>query len=211
MLFSLMRTKEDEDMEKGMTLVIGGARSGKSSFAQRMAEESGLRVCFVATAEARDAEMGERIRRHRGSRPDEWETLELSGGTLMRPPPPGTGLALLDCFTVFLSNLMAANGLDWPVEEEDLMPEAEVESLAGKTEEEALALVDRLRGGVERLIVVSNEVGMGVVPPYRLGRIFRDMAGRLNQRLADMAEEVILVAAGLPLVLKAWQEGEDDG
>jgi adenosylcobinamide kinase / adenosylcobinamide-phosphate guanylyltransferase len=191
-----------------LVLVLGGARSGKSSYAQRMAEESGQRVCYVATAEARDGEMDERIRRHRDSRPAGWKTLELSGGTALEPLPPGTELALMDCFTVFLSNLMAANGLDWPLEDEGLMPEAEVERLAERTGEEAVALVDSLCEVAESVIVVSNEVGEGVVPPYRLGRIFRDLAGRLNQQLAERACEVILVVAGIPLRLKA-EGGED--
>jgi len=185
-----------------MVLVIGGARSGKSSFAQRLAAGSGRRVCFLATAEARDSEMVQRINRHRDSRPAEWTTVELAGGTFLHALPPETGLVLFDCFTVFLSNLMAANGLDWPPEEEDLMPENEVERLMRKTEDEALALVDRLRGEVEDLVLVSNEVGMGVVPPYRLGRIFRDIAGRLNQGLAERADGVYLVTAGLHLLLK---------
>lgn len=197
-------------MKNRMVLVVGGARSGKSSFAQSMAARAGRQVCFLATAEARDGEMVQRINRHRDSRPAEWTTVELAGGTLLSSLPPETGLVLFDCFTVFLSNLMAANGLDWPPEEESLMPEAEVERLMQKTEDEAIALVDRLRREVEALIVVSNEVGMGVVPPYRLGRIFRDIAGRLNQGLAERADGVYLVVAGLPLVLKdSTREGGD--
>jgi len=204
----LPEEEEVEAMKSKMVLVIGGARSGKSSFAQRMAAESGRQVCFLATAEARDGEMVQRINRHRGSRPATWTTVELTGGTLLRSLPPETGLVLFDCFTVFLSNLMAVNGLDWPPEEEDLMTEDEVERLMRKTEDEALELVDRLRDEVEDLIVVSNEVGMGVVPPYRLGRIFRDIAGRLNQGLAERADGVYLVTAGLPLALKD-STGED--
>ena len=194
-------------MEKRMILVIGGARSGKSSFAQRMATESGRKVCYLATAEARDGEMDERIQYHRRARPADWLTLELEGGTLLGGLPPEGGLVLLDCFTVYLSNLMARNGLDGPVEEEDLMPEDEVLRHMEDCEREAQEMVERLREAAETLIVVSNEVGMGVVPPYRLGRVFRDLAGRLNQRLAERGDEVYLVVAGMPLCIKGGSEG----
>jgi adenosylcobinamide kinase/adenosylcobinamide-phosphate guanylyltransferase len=193
-------------MKKRMTLVLGGARSGKSSFAQRKAEESGCKVCYVATAEARDGEMDGRIQHHRRERPSGWLTLELAGGMVLEGFPQEADLALLDCFTVYLSNLMARRGLDWPVEKEDLMPEEEVLRRMGDVEREALETVDRLRDEAAILIVVSNEVGMGVVPPYRLGRIFRDLAGRLNQRLAERADEVCMVIAGLPLYIKGDRE-----
>lgn len=190
-------------MNKGMMLVIGGARSGKSSFAQRMAEAAGGRVCFLATAEAGDGEMAERIRRHRFSRPSHWETLELRNGTGLDNIPIEVEVILFDCFTVYLSNLMAAKGLDWPPEDENSLSEPEVMTLMERTEEEALRMVDGLREAVDTLIVVSNEVGTGLVPPFRLGRIFRDLSGRLNQALAARADQVHLVIAGLPLCLKA--------
>lgn len=189
-------------MEKRMILVIGGARSGKSSFAQGLASGSGHKVCFVATAEARDGEMDERIHHHRRVRPVDWLTLELEGGTALGVFPEKLELALLDCFTIYLSNLMAARGLDWPVEEEDLMPEEEVLHRMEECEDEALEMTRRLRDAADTLIVVSNEVGMGVVPPYRLGRIFRDLAGRLNQGLAERADQVYMVVAGLPVCIK---------
>lgn len=189
-------------MEHRMVLVLGGARSGKSSFAQGLAAASGRRVCFLATADPGDEEMEKRIRRHREERPMGWVTLELADGVHL-PELPGEGdLVLMDCFTVYLSNLMARAGLDWPVEEEGLMPEEEVLRLMDEVEEEALGLVDRLREAAAELIVVANEVGMGVVPPFRLGRVFRDLAGRLNQGLAERADAAYLVAAGLPLRLK---------
>lgn len=189
-------------MVERMILVLGGARSGKSGFAQGLAAEAGGEVCFLATAEAGDGEMEERIRRHRRDRPESWETLELTDGVHLGARPRKGRVVLMDCFTIYLSNLMAAHGLDWPVEEENRMPGVEVERREREVEERALSLVDALREDARILIVVSNEVGMGVVPPYRLGRIFRDLAGRLNQRLAERADEVYLVAAGLPLRLK---------
>jgi adenosylcobinamide kinase / adenosylcobinamide-phosphate guanylyltransferase len=192
-------------MEKKMILVLGGARSGKSSFAQGLAAQSGREVCFVATAEARDGEMDKRIHHHRRARPAGWHTLELGGGTVPGGLPEEIELALVDCFTIYLSNLMAASGLDWPVEEEDLMPEEEVLRRMEECESEALEMTGRLRNAAGTLIIVSNEVGMGVVPPYRLGRIFRDLAGRLNQRLAERADQVYLVVAGLPVCIKGGE------
>lgn len=189
-------------MANRMLLVIGGARSGKSAFAQRMAEDSGLAVCYVATAAAGDEEMGRRIAHHRRSRPAGWSTLELEGGMRAGELPAGCGLALLDCFTVYVSNLMAASGLQWAVEDEESMPEEEVLRRMEECERAALEMVEGLRGQAGVLIVVSNEVGMGVVPAYRLGRVFRDLAGRLNQRLAERSHEVYLVVAGQPLRIK---------
>ncbi len=192
-------------MTARMILVLGGARSGKSGVAQAMAaraEEAGAGVCFLATATEDDAEMVERINHHRNSRPASWRTRELLPGTWIPDLPAETACGLLDCFTVLLSNLMAAAGLDWPPADEDRMPEDEVLSRMRETEERALELVAGLRDRLDTLILVSNEVGQGVVPPYRLGRIFRDLAGRLNQKLAAQADEVYLVTAGLPLCLK---------
>lgn len=197
-----MRVERDAGMKHRMVLVLGGARSGKSSFAQGLAAASGRRICFLATAWPGDEEMEKRIERHREERPEGWVTLELAGGTELPGLPREGDLALMDCFTVYLSNLMARAGLDWPAEEEGLMQEEEVLRRMGEVEAEALELVERVREAASELIVVANEVGMGVVPAYRLGRVFRDLAGRLNQRLAERADEVYLVAAGLPLRLK---------
>lgn len=197
-------------MEDRMILVIGGARSGKSSLAQRLAARAGGKVCFVATAEARDSEMHDRIRRHREGRTGDWETLELEGGIRLGELAADIDVVLFDCFTVYLSNLMASHGLDWAPQDEDVMSEAEVLERMDRTEEDALRMVDGLRARRGVLIVVSNEVGMGVVPPFRLGRVFRDLAGRLNQRLAERADDVRLVAAGLSIRLKDGGE-EGDG
>jgi adenosylcobinamide kinase/adenosylcobinamide-phosphate guanylyltransferase len=168
-----------------MVLVIGGARSGKSAFAHSLAAGAGGEVCFIATAEAKDAEMRERIRRHRLSRPKEWETLELQGGIRLERFPADDRVVIFDCLTVYLSNLMAAHGLDRLGEGEGLVPENKVEREAERVVEEALSMLDELRHRCRELIVVSNEV-----------------AGRINQKLAEEADEVYLVAAGLPLCLK---------
>jgi adenosylcobinamide kinase/adenosylcobinamide-phosphate guanylyltransferase len=162
-------------------LVIGGARSGKSSFAERQARESGLAVTYVATCEARDEEMDARIAYHRERRPAEWRTVEeplALAETLLREATAERCL-LVDCLTLWLSNAMFAKRED------------EIDKL--------LATLPTLPG---RILLVSNEVGWGIVPENALARCFRDEQGRLNQRIAAIADRVTLVAAGLPLVLK---------
>lgn len=165
------------------TLILGGARSGKSRFAQALAEQSEGRLVYVATAGAYDAEMEERIERHRGDRGERWETVEeqydLAGVTARHSGSDRT--VLVDCLTLWLSNLM--------LREQDV-----ARALDGM-----IAALDACDGHV---ILVSNEVGSGIVPETPLGRAFRDEAGRFNQRVAAQADTVALVVAGLPLWLK---------
>lgn len=165
------------------TLVLGGARSGKSRFAQGLAEQQPGRLIYVATAAAHDGEMAERIARHQQDRCARWETVEEQldlAGVLDRHGREGNVL-LVDCLTLWLSNLMLA--------ERDLGAAAE-------------ALVTALARQEGHVILVSNEVGSGIVPETPLGRAFRDEAGRLNQTIAAKVDRVALVVAGLPLWLK---------
>ncbi len=187
-----------------MILVLGGARSGKSTFAQQLALKLGDRVCFIATASACDEEMERRIEIHRGSRPEGWDTIELEAKSGAPVLPKEVDVAILDCFTVYLYSLMASSRLDWTADDEELMAEEEVLERCGTVEAEAMRMIEALNESIPRLVVVSNEVGMGLVPAFRLGRIFRDIAGRLNQRLAAEADEVFMVIAGLPVRLKPW-------
>jgi adenosylcobinamide kinase/adenosylcobinamide-phosphate guanylyltransferase len=164
-------------------LVLGGARSGKSSLAERYAAESGLEVVYIATATAGDAEMSARIALHRERRPAGWGLAEeprhlaavLEGAAAM-----GRCL-LVDCLTLWLNNVIADEAL---------------------YQRERAALLDALPGLPGRVILVSNEVGMGIVPMGELTRRYCDEAGRLHQDLAQMCDRVTFVAAGLPLVLK---------
>lgn len=171
-------------------LVLGGARSGKSGFAERLAVESGLERLYVATAEARDAEMAERIARHRGDRSaGGWTTLEAPlalAETIAREAGAGR-VVLVDCLTLWLSNVLLA-GRDLAAECGALV--AAVETAAGP------------------LVLVSNEVGHGIVPETPLGRAFRDAQGRLNQDVARAASDVFLVAAGCPVRLKPAPRAE---
>jgi len=163
-----------------LTLVLGGARSGKTTLALRLAEARTRAPVMIATAEALDAEMAERIARHRAERGLHWRTIEapldLTGA--IEALGPGE-LAVVDCLTLWLSNQLFA-GHD---------VEAETERL--------LAAM-----GGRNLILVSNEVGLGIVPDNALARSFRDAQGRLNQRVAAICDQVVFVAAGLPLVMK---------
>jgi adenosylcobinamide kinase/adenosylcobinamide-phosphate guanylyltransferase len=166
-----------------VTLVLGGARSGKSSFAERIAVTHPRGCAYLATAEIGDAEMEERVRKHQARRAAHWRTVEVPlelAAALVAETEQGAAV-LVDCLTLWLSNLMAA-GRD---------PEAEIEGL--------IRALGQAGGPV---VFVSNEVGLGIVPDNALARAFRDHAGRMNQRLAEVSNTVFFVAAGLPLQLK---------
>lgn len=178
-------------------LIIGGARSGKSQLAEQRARESGLRVTYIATAESRDGEMARRIAQHRKRRPAEWGLVESPldlADTLRLHAAPNTCL-LVDCLTLWLSNLLFAG-------EAARQAEAGEKVDCPRLSEEQAALIDVLPALPGRLILVSNEVGWGLVPMAAVSRLFTDEQGRLNQRVATVCERVTLVAAGLPLTLK---------
>ena len=173
--------------ESSVTLILGGARSGKSAYAEGLVERhagaSGGAMVYLATAEAGDDEMAARIAAHRARRGNRWTTVEepmALADALMRADQPG-GAVLVDCLTLWVSNLMA-EGRDVAAQSTRL-----VASLGG------------LDGTV---VFVANEVGLGVVPDNPMAREFRDHAGRLNQAMAARAERVVFIAAGLPLTLK---------
>lgn len=166
-----------------ITLVLGGARSGKSRYAERLVESAAAGAVYCATAEAGDAEMAERIAAHRARRSPFWRTIEapLALAEVIIAEAVGDRPLLVDCLTLWLSNLL----------------------LAGRrAEDEARALCGALRQAAGPIVLVSNEVGMGLVPQTPLGREFRDAAGWLNQEVAALADRVVFVAAGLPLILK---------
>jgi adenosylcobinamide kinase/adenosylcobinamide-phosphate guanylyltransferase len=175
-------------------LVLGGTRSGKSAFAEKLVAEIGGRIAYVATATAGDGEMSDRIAQHRARRPEGWATLEAPTGlaVAMRAAPADT--YLVEDLTLLLSNLFGA----------ELQPSVESDpTAAARAVERALSEIQGLLDVSGHLVVVSNEVGMGIVPPYPLGREFRDAMGRVNQAAAACFDEVYFVIAGLPLTLKA--------
>ena len=171
-----------------VTLVLGGARSGKSSYAETLVEQSGLDPVYLATAEPGDAEMAARIARHRARRGPHWQTVEEPVGLLpaLRQHTAANRAVLVDCLTLWLSNLMGGGYA---------------------VETESGALVGGLTGLPGPVVFVSNEVGQGIVPADAVAREFRDHAGRLNQAIAAAAERVVMVIAGLPLVLKPAAAG----
>lgn len=164
-------------------LVLGGARSGKSTYAQRIAEIHKGPLGYIATAQAFDTEMADRISRHQAQRSERWRTIEapMALGEAIRQAAPAHGALLVDCLTLWLSNVILG-GHDPVAASADL-----------------LSAITACRCP---LILVSNEVGMGIVPDNALGRQFRDEAGRLNQAVAAACAEAVLIVAGLPLVLK---------
>ncbi|MDE3059973.1 MAG: bifunctional adenosylcobinamide kinase/adenosylcobinamide-phosphate guanylyltransferase [Pseudomonadota bacterium] len=163
------------------TFILGGMRSGKSAYAERLAEQSGLRKLYVATAEALDAEMGDRIAAHRQRRGDAWQTIEepIHIDTIIGQH--GDACILIDCLTLWLSNLLHC-GLD----------------VAQHTNH----LLTALTSARAQVILVSNETGFGVMPDNALARQFCDHAGVLHQRVAAAADRVVWIAAGIPTVIK---------
>jgi adenosylcobinamide kinase/adenosylcobinamide-phosphate guanylyltransferase len=187
-----------------LTLILGGARSGKSTYAEALAPKLGRRILYVATAEALDDEMMSRVALHQARRPSDWSTWEVPLGVgaalATRLDDDRGSVILLDCLTLLVSNVILS-ACPGPAE-----PDDQVAWDAVQQELDEILDACRLLGA--HLIVVSNEVGLGVVPPYSLGRTYRDCLGRANQMLAGAADRVILMVAGLPVDLKklplAW-------
>lgn len=175
-----------------ITLILGGARSGKSALATRLAAESGKEICYLATACAHDQEMTARITRHQQERPAQWQTIETPRAlaqTILAAAAPSR-LLLVDCLTLWLCNLL---------HDDDANPSAVSEAQLIETRLELIAALQQAPG---ELILVANEVGLGIIPMGELSRQFVDEAGRLNQAIAAIAHRVLFVAAGLPLTLK---------
>ncbi|MEM9107010.1 MAG: bifunctional adenosylcobinamide kinase/adenosylcobinamide-phosphate guanylyltransferase [Pseudomonadota bacterium] len=167
----------------GTTFILGGARSGKSGFAERLIGESGLEAVYVATGRSFDTEMEDRIRHHKQRRGPEWRTIEeplALVGVLEEQGREGRAL-LVDCLTLWVTNLM--------------MDDRDIET-------EASRLAETLTVTAGAVVLVSNEVGLGIVPDNAMARQFRDHAGRLHQLVAAQAQDVYLMAAGLPLKMK---------
>lgn len=170
-------------LERRATFVLGGARSGKSSFAEGLIEASGMDAVYLATGRAWDDEMSERIAQHKQRRGGSWTTIEepLDLVGVLQRECTGNRAVLVDCLTLWLTNLM--------------MSEKDIETETARL----VAALRELKGAV---VLVSNEVGLGIVPENRMARDFRDHAGRLHQAVAGAAAQVYFVAAGLPLKMK---------
>ena len=195
-------------MKEQSILLLGGARSGKSRTAVQMAKAYGDRVLYVATAEAKDEEMRARIEVHRSKRPAIWRTIEVTsnvGSAVQGALVEGeVDVVLLDCLTMLLSNVMLEG-----------LPDTEVENLDVTTARARVAaeldeLLATVGSCVVPWIVVSNEVGCGLVPPTQLGRTYRDLLGWANQRLAAAADAVYWMVAGLPVNITALPRERPD-
>ncbi len=183
-----------ETLNRGgrLILLLGGARGGKSAYALKLAQDrqhaSGDEVCFIVTAEGLDEDMTARISRHRAERPSNWRTIEEPCQIDEALKQATAGIVVVDCLTLFVSN--------WLMRHED---EHDCEQLVRRITRNFLALA---RARQQTIICVTNEVGLGVVPDTSLGRIFRDLLGRVNQEFAAAADEVYLLIAGLQVQLK---------
>jgi adenosylcobinamide kinase/adenosylcobinamide-phosphate guanylyltransferase len=166
--------------------VLGGARSGKSRYAQELAGAF-KRVVFIATSRPSDAEMKQKISDHRRNRPQSWKTVEapLDLDRTLREEGPGADLLLVDCLTLYLANVMRRRR-------------------SGRSQllDDLRRLCEAVQDAKASVVIVSNEVGSGIVPSYRIGREYRDALGKLNQQIARIADTVILMVAGLPLIIK---------
>lgn len=175
------------ELQKGCMLVLGGAKSGKSTFAVDVCNALEKKRIFLATAEGLDREMEERIRRHRSERGDTWQTVEepLEVAHAIGEVDGEDRVILLDCLTLWLGNLYMKYGED-----------------QGAVEREIENLLKKLSGVAGAVVLVSNEAGMGIVPQDPLTRRYRDTLGRLNQEVARIARKVVMLMAGIPLILK---------
>ncbi len=184
-------------------LVTGGARSGKSSYAERSVTTFGQNICYIATAIAFDSGMRNRIAKHRQQRPANWQTVEQYAALadLIEANAGRYDAYLLDCVTIMVSNLMFDGGLDF-----EIASEAEIDGLEVKIGSQIEKLIDAVVALDENIVLVTNEIGYGIVPQNRMARYFRDIAGRVNQYIAGRADRVTLVVCGQPLEVKSQCE-----
>ena len=183
-----------------ITYVTGGARSGKSSFAENLVTSSGKRKVYIATAIAFDEEMKARIAKHQKDRGENWETIEGYRGLVkvLKERDLKGSIILLDCLTNMVTNLMIMDrDVDW-----DNMSSTSVAEIESEIREEVTELLSYIVESEAEMVVVSNELGMGLVPTYPLGRHFRDIAGRMNQLTAAVSNEAYLIVSGLSMRLK---------
>ena len=183
-------------MRLNNTLIIGGARSGKSAFAQELALKLGKPVLFVATATAGDEEMAQRIEQHQKARPATWGTLEITTriGSQILGKIGSAQVVIVDCITLLVGNIFSqyshqGEQIDASLVEQEVMAEIN-------------ELIDSIKQTNARFIIVTNEVGTGLVPPSKVARLYRDLLGKANQMLTEVSDEVYLMVAGLPVPIK---------
>lgn len=188
-------------MASNLFLVLGGTRSGKSDFAEELAASKGEKILYIATAACLDEEMERRVKKHRANRPDKWDTIEeqLKVIDVIKHNAVNYDAILLDCLTLFISNMMYSRSID------DY----------GQLEQEILQKIAQLAEQAEEcccpVVIVSSEVGLGLVPDNSLGRLYRDILGKANQILAAKSKKAYLVVAGIPISLKDLQQKLKEG
>lgn len=185
---------------KKTILITGGARSGKSSFAEEMAKNIGSEILYIATAVPFDDEMKDRIKKHQEQRPKHWKTVEMYSDfdqLLNLNVFRSCDCLLLDCLTIMVTNLMMASEQDF-----DKCSQQRIHDIEDNIHHEVKKLINICEKNNKKLIMVTNELGMGLVPANRFSRTFRDIAGRINQYAANKAEEVYLTVSGIPMKLK---------
>lgn len=179
-----------------LTFLLGGARSGKSSHAQKLAEQSVKPVTFIATAQALDDEMSARIRKHQQERPTSWKTLEIPFNIVSQLDSLNTEVVILDCMTLLVSNLVMQY-----IENDLVNEEKSMQAVRAEIDE----LLTYIGDHEQDWFIISNEVGLGLVPPYQLGRVYRDLLGWANQQLAREADEVLWMVAGIPVPIQQFK------
>ncbi len=180
-------------------MVTGGARSGKSTYAEKLCIDRNDKVAYIATSIPFDEGMKDRIKKHRASRPKEWKTYEIYKDIHESIAEMGKNhdTALLDCVTLLVNNLMFDFDMNW-----DACSRNEIDTIESNIQKEIDLLIEEIRKTNLYFVFVTNELGMGIVPENRLSRIYRDIAGRINQKIAALSDEVYLTVSGIPLKIK---------
>lgn len=180
-------------------MVTGGARSGKSSYAEKLCIDNKDKVAYIATSIAFDEGMKDRIKKHRESRPKEWKTYEIYKDIYKSIDEISkyNNTVLLDCVTLLVNNLMFEFDLDW-----DNCSREEIDNIEQYIQNQVEKLIEEIRKTDLYFVFVTNELGMGVIPANRLSRIYTDIAGRINQKIASLSDEVYMLISGIPLKIK---------
>ena len=181
-------------------LITGGARSGKSTYAEKLAKEVNKKVLYVATSIPFDEEMRERVKKHKERRPSNWDTFEGYKDLkhIFINPNLDFDVVLLDCITIMVTNLI----FEKTGEDIESFSEEELNGLESEILKEVAEFLDAAQKTTKTIILVTNEIGLGIVPEYKLARVFRDIAGRVNQYIANRAQEVYLVVCGIKVKVK---------
>lgn len=182
-----------------VVLVTGGARSGKSYFAEEICKNIGEKVSYLATSEAFDQEMKDRIEKHKKQRPSSWKTYEAYNNLIDLVPDiaKNSDTVILDCLTVMANNLLYHSNLDI-----EKATQAEIDALEKKIQEELVSFILALKFNKLNLVMVTNELGMGIVPENKMSRVYRDIIGRINQVAARYSDEVYFVVSGISQKIK---------